>query len=67
MERAPEELDAVEKQSVRTSKSYVNSLREEIEKEREARKDLEKQVEELKRLSSEISSQLGLATPMPKP
>ena len=48
---------------MRTTKSYVHSLREEIEKEREARKDLEKQVEELKKLSSEISSQLGLATP----
>ena len=64
-ERAPEggEAEGGDTKSVRTAKSYVNSLREEIEKEREVRKDLERQVEELKRLSSEISSHLGLATP----
>ena len=65
-ERAPpEEGEAAggDSKSVRSAKSYVNSLREEIEKEREVRKDLERQVEELKRLSSEISSHLGLATP----
>ena len=62
-ERAPEPEMVKDSKSVRTTKSYVDSLREEIEKEREVRKDLEKQVEELKRLSSEISSHLGLATP----
>ncbi len=44
-----------------SNKTYIKHLQDELEEERLARKKLEEQLEELKKLSSEISSHLGLA------
>ena len=46
-----------------SKRSYILSLREELNQEREARKRLEEQIEDLKRISSELSSQLGALRP----
>lgn len=45
--------------SVRSSKTVV-TLQQQLREERDARKKLEKELEEVKRISSEMSSQLGL-------
>lgn len=46
--------------SQRSSKSYVDKLRRELESERNERKKLESEIEKLKKLSSEIGSKLGI-------
>ena len=43
-----------------TNKTYISHLESQLRDERHARKKLEQELEELKRLSSEISSHLGL-------
>ena len=45
--------------SVRSSKTVV-TLQQQLREERDARRKLEKELEEIKRISSEMSSQLGL-------
>jgi predicted RNase H-like nuclease (RuvC/YqgF family) len=45
---------------VKTSATYISKLEKELHAEKEARERLEKELEEIKRISSEISSHLGL-------
>lgn len=47
-------------QSYKTSASYISKLEKELRHEKEAREKLERELEEIKRISSEISSHLGL-------
>jgi predicted RNase H-like nuclease (RuvC/YqgF family) len=42
-----------------TGKTYISSLQKQLVEEREARQKLEKELEELKKISTEISSQLS--------
>jgi hypothetical protein len=46
--------------SKRSSKSYIHKLKEDLDKEKEERVKLESEIEELKKISSEISSRLGI-------
>ena len=46
--------------SKRSSKSYISKLKEELDKEKAERVKLESEIEELKKISSEISSKLGI-------
>lgn len=43
-----------------SSKTYIQHLQSELDEEKQARLKLERELEELKKLSSEISSHLGL-------
>uniref|UniRef100_A0A7S3KKS9 Uncharacterized protein n=1 Tax=Euplotes crassus TaxID=5936 RepID=A0A7S3KKS9_EUPCR len=54
------QTDNVTRSSQRSSKSYVEKLRRELESERTERKKIELEIEKLKKLSSEISSKLGI-------
>ena len=44
----------------KTNATYISKLEKELEDERDAREKLEKELEEIKKISSEISSHLGL-------
>ena len=44
----------------KTSSTYISKLERELRVEKEAREKLEKELEEIKKISSEISSHLGL-------
>ena len=57
---ATELSEARSRGSQRSSKSYVLKLRQELQNEREQRERLEHEIEELKKISSEISSKLGI-------
>lgn len=46
--------------SKRSSKSYLDKLKQDLETERAQRKKLEAEIEELKKISSEISTKLGI-------
>mmetsp|Transcript_45559 Transcript_45559/g.33308 ORF Transcript_45559/g.33308 Transcript_45559/m.33308 type:complete len:82 (+) Transcript_45559:425-670(+) len=46
-----------------SNKTYVSHLEVQLKEEREARLKLEQELEELKKISSEISSHLGLNKP----
>lgn len=48
-----------------TSATYISKLERELQEERVAREKLEKELEEIKRISSEISSHLGLSASKP--
>ncbi len=48
-----------------TSATYISKLERELNEEREARERLEKELEEIKKISSEISSHLGLTGTKP--
>ncbi|CDW89194.1 UNKNOWN [Stylonychia lemnae] len=48
--------------SVRSTKTYISTLEQQLTKERRERERLEREVEELRKISSEISSKLGLST-----
>lgn len=52
--------DVRSRSSKRSSKSYIDKLRKELESERMEREKLEGEIEKLKKLSSEISSKLGI-------
>lgn len=43
-----------------SSRSYILRLKEELDKEKAERVKLESEIEELKKISSEISSKLGI-------
>lgn len=47
-------------ESGKTSATYISKLERELNEERQAREKLEKELEEIKKISSEISSHLGL-------
>jgi predicted RNase H-like nuclease (RuvC/YqgF family) len=47
--------------TVKTSKTYINSLEQRLNEEREAREALQREIENLKKINSEISSKLGLS------
>lgn len=59
-EAGSQNRDSASRASKRSSKSYIIKLRQELESEREQRLKLENEIEQLKRISSEISSKLGL-------
>ena len=46
--------------SIKSSATYISKLEKELNEERTARKKLEQDIAELKKISSELSSQLGL-------
>lgn len=48
------------KRSQFTSATYISKLEQELKDEKDARERLEKELEEIKKISSEISSHLGL-------
>jgi hypothetical protein len=52
--------DVRSRSSRKTSKSYISKLRHELENERSQRMMLESEIEELKKVTSQISSRLGL-------
>jgi len=43
-----------------SNKTYIHSLQQELDNEKKARIKLEKELEELRKISSEITSHLGL-------
>ena len=45
----------------KTNATYISKLEKELDEERHAREKLEKELEEIKKISSEISSHLGLS------
>ncbi|CAI2370201.1 unnamed protein product [Moneuplotes crassus] len=47
--------------SQKTTESYIDKLRQELEEERVQRKRLEQEIEKLRKISSDISSKLGIA------
>ena len=53
----------VSRRTGQTSATYISKLEKELKEERVAREKLEKELEEIKRISSEISSHLGLNKP----
>ena len=53
-------LNDIEINSNFSKKTYIFNLQKAIDEEKERRLELEKQIEEIKKLNSEISSQLGL-------
>ena len=57
------EYSGASRRSQKTSATYISKLEKELEEEREARERLEKELEEIKKISSEISSHLGLNKP----
>ena len=56
-------IGASEADETGSKRSYILSLREELNQEKVARRRLEEQIEDLKRISSELSSQLGALRP----
>ncbi len=50
----------ISRRTGQTSATYISKLEKELQDERVAREKLEKELEEIKRISSEISSHLGL-------
>ena len=54
----------VSRRSQLTSATYISKLEKELQEEREAREKLAKELEEIKKISSEISSHLGLKNVM---
>jgi hypothetical protein len=46
---------------MKSSKTYISRLEEKLKVEKDARIRLEVEIEEIKRISSEISSQLGIS------
>lgn len=50
----------ISRSSKRSSKSYISKLKEDLDKEKAERLKLESEIEELKKISSEISSRLGI-------
>lgn len=54
------EYSRTSKRSTKTSATYISKLEKELRAEKEAREKLEKELEEIKKISSEISSHLGL-------
>ena len=57
------EYTGASRRSQKTSATYISKLEKELNEEREARERLEKELEEIKKISSEISSHLGLNKP----
>ena len=47
--------------TVKTSKTYINSLEQRLNEERDAREMLQREIENLKKINSEISSKLGIS------
>jgi predicted RNase H-like nuclease (RuvC/YqgF family) len=48
--------------SVKSSKTYISHLENQLKEEKSEREKLTKEIEEIKRINSAISSKLGLST-----